>query len=37
VLRFQQVLLEHGISCTVRVERGVAIAAACGQLAGLTS
>ena len=34
VLRFQQVLLEGGIACTVRVERGVAIAAACGQLAG---
>jgi 23S rRNA (adenine2503-C2)-methyltransferase len=34
VLRFQQVLQERGIACTVRVERGVAIAAACGQLAG---
>lgn len=32
---FQQVLLERGISCTVRVERGVAIAAACGQLAAV--
>lgn len=31
---FQQVLQERGISCTVRVERGVNIAAACGQLAG---
>ncbi len=30
---FQQVLLERGIACTVRVERGVEIAAACGQLA----
>ena len=30
---FQQVLLDHGIACTVRVERGVEIAAACGQLA----
>lgn len=35
VLAFQQVLLEHGVPCTVRVERGVAIAAACGQLAGV--
>jgi 23S rRNA (adenine2503-C2)-methyltransferase len=35
VLRFQQVLQEAGVACTVRVERGVAIAAACGQLAGL--
>jgi 23S rRNA (adenine2503-C2)-methyltransferase len=35
VLRFQQVLQERGIACTVRVERGVAIAAACGQLAGM--
>jgi 23S rRNA (adenine2503-C2)-methyltransferase len=34
VLRFQQVLQERGIACTVRVERGVSIAAACGQLAG---
>jgi 23S rRNA (adenine2503-C2)-methyltransferase len=34
VLRFQQSLQERGIACTVRVERGVAIAAACGQLAG---
>jgi len=37
VLRFQQVLQERGIACTVRVERGVAIAAACGQLAGVPS
>jgi 23S rRNA (adenine2503-C2)-methyltransferase len=35
VLRFQQLLQERGIACTVRVERGVAIAAACGQLAGM--
>jgi 23S rRNA (adenine2503-C2)-methyltransferase len=34
VLRFQQELVERGIACTVRVERGMAIAAACGQLAG---
>ncbi|GAC1648596.1 MAG: 23S rRNA (adenine(2503)-C(2))-methyltransferase RlmN [Herpetosiphon sp.] len=32
---FQQVLVERGIPCTVRVERGVEIAAACGQLAAL--
>jgi 23S rRNA (adenine2503-C2)-methyltransferase len=35
VLRFQQELIERGIACTVRVERGMAIAAACGQLAGV--
>lgn len=35
VLRFQQVLQDQGIACTVRVERGIAIAAACGQLAGI--
>jgi 23S rRNA (adenine2503-C2)-methyltransferase len=35
VLRFQQTLQEGGIACTVRVERGIAIAAACGQLAGM--
>ncbi len=34
VLAFQRVLRERGIACTVRVERGLAIAAACGQLAG---
>lgn len=34
VLAFQQVLVDHRISCTVRVERGVQIGAACGQLAG---
>jgi 23S rRNA (adenine2503-C2)-methyltransferase len=34
VLGFQQVLQDQGIACTVRVERGIAIAAACGQLAG---
>jgi 23S rRNA (adenine2503-C2)-methyltransferase len=32
---FQQVLLDRGIACTVRAERGVAIAAACGQLAAV--
>jgi 23S rRNA (adenine2503-C2)-methyltransferase len=35
VQRFQQILLDRGVSCTVRIERGVAIAAACGQLAGM--
>lgn len=34
VLDFQQILRDYGVACTVRVERGVAIAAACGQLAG---
>lgn len=34
VLDFQQVLQEQNIPCTVRVERGVEIDAACGQLAG---
>jgi 23S rRNA (adenine2503-C2)-methyltransferase len=34
VLAFQRVLQERGVACTVRVERGMAIAAACGQLAG---
>jgi len=34
VLAFQQVLVDHRVSCTVRVERGVKIGAACGQLAG---
>ncbi len=31
---FQAVLKERGVPCTVRVERGVEIGAACGQLAG---
>jgi 23S rRNA (adenine2503-C2)-methyltransferase len=35
VLGFQQILQERGVACTLRVERGVAIAAACGQLAGV--
>ena len=34
VLDFQSVLQEHHIACTVRAQRGVDIAAACGQLAG---
>jgi 23S rRNA (adenine2503-C2)-methyltransferase len=37
VLAFQRVLDEAHIPCTVRVERGVEIAAACGQLAGQVS
>ncbi len=35
IQQFQQVLLDRGIACTVRMERGVAIAAACGQLAAV--
>ena len=31
---FQSVLRKHHIPCTVRIERGVDMAAACGQLAG---
>lgn len=34
VKAFQRVLQDAGVACTVRQERGVAIAAACGQLAG---
>lgn len=34
VMAFQKVLNSKGIPCTVRVERGRDIAAACGQLAG---
>ncbi|NTV65815.1 MAG: radical SAM protein [Oscillochloris sp.] len=37
VRAFQQVLLDYGIACTIRVERGTEIAAACGQLAGATA
>jgi 23S rRNA (adenine2503-C2)-methyltransferase len=37
VSAFQQVLLDRGVPCTVRVERGGDIAAACGQLAGSAS
>lgn len=32
VLAFQQVLRDGGVNCTVRVEKGVEISAACGQL-----
>lgn len=34
VLAFQEMLRKHAVPCTVRVERGVEIGAACGQLAG---
>ena len=34
VRRFQQALLDGGVNATVRVERGIEIAAACGQLRG---
>jgi 23S rRNA (adenine2503-C2)-methyltransferase len=29
---FQRELSSHGVACTVRVEKGVEISAACGQL-----
>ena len=32
VLDFEDILLDSGINCTVRVEKGVEISAACGQL-----
>jgi 23S rRNA (adenine2503-C2)-methyltransferase len=32
VLEFERVLREAGVNCTLRVEKGVEIAAACGQL-----
>jgi 23S rRNA (adenine2503-C2)-methyltransferase len=31
---FRDIVEQHGIACTVRVQRGLDIAAACGQLAG---
>ncbi len=34
VAAFQRILLDYGLPCTVRIERGMQIAAACGQLAG---
>ncbi|MFH0953516.1 MAG: 23S rRNA (adenine(2503)-C(2))-methyltransferase RlmN [Verrucomicrobiota bacterium] len=34
VLDFEKVLQNHHVPCTIRVQRGVDIAAACGQLAG---
>jgi len=33
VARFSEILEGHGISCTVRVRRGIDVAAGCGQLA----
>ncbi|QUC65609.1 23S rRNA (adenine(2503)-C(2))-methyltransferase RlmN [Nitrosopumilus sp. K4] len=32
VLKFEQILVDAGINCTVRVEKGTEISAACGQL-----
>jgi 23S rRNA (adenine2503-C2)-methyltransferase len=32
VLKFEKILIDAGINCTVRVEKGTEIAAACGQL-----
>jgi 23S rRNA (adenine2503-C2)-methyltransferase len=32
---FKDILLQHGISCTVRVRRGVDIYAGCGQLSSV--
>jgi 23S rRNA (adenine2503-C2)-methyltransferase len=32
VLAFERALIEGGINCTVRVEKGSEISAACGQL-----
>lgn len=32
--QFESVLLKHHVPCTIRVQRGMDIAAACGQLAG---
>jgi len=37
VTDFQKILQDRGVPCTVRVERGTDIAAACGQLAGTFS
>jgi 23S rRNA (adenine2503-C2)-methyltransferase len=34
VLEFERVLREHGVNATVRVEKGIDIAAGCGQLRG---
>ena len=33
-VRIQRELAERGIACTVRIEKGVEISAACGQLRG---
>jgi len=32
VLAFEQILNDNGVNCTVRVEKGSEISAACGQL-----
>ncbi|MBI2643525.1 MAG: 23S rRNA (adenine(2503)-C(2))-methyltransferase RlmN, partial [Nitrosarchaeum sp.] len=32
VIDFEKILLKSGINCTVRVEKGSEISAACGQL-----
>ena len=32
ILAFQQILRDGGVNCTVRVEKGSEISAACGQL-----
>ena len=37
VTQFQRIVQAAGVACTVRVERGVEIAAACGQLAAIPS
>jgi 23S rRNA (adenine2503-C2)-methyltransferase len=34
VNRFKALLDERGVPCTIRIQRGVDIDAACGQLAG---
>ncbi len=33
-LAFQNILVDHGIPCTIRLRRGIDIQAGCGQLAG---
>jgi 23S rRNA (adenine2503-C2)-methyltransferase len=33
-LAFQNVLMQAGIPCTIRIRRGIEIQAGCGQLAG---
>lgn len=32
IIEFEKILFQHDVNCTVRVEKGVEIAAACGQL-----
>lgn len=36
VAKFSAVLEEHGVACTVRVRRGIDVAAGCGQLASVS-